>query len=263
MVIHAAPHWQRVDFVSDLHLHSGLPKTTQAFLNYLTQGVNGQRPDALFLLGDVFEVWVGDDVLEFSRADPDPEHGFLQHCAAALRQATQTTTLHWMAGNRDFLLGAAACQAMGMRALPDPTALVLGAHTLLLSHGDAGCTSDTAYQTFRSEVRSATWQQRFLQQPLAQRWAQARAIRAQSAAGKQAAAVWSDVDSAWADAQLQRHGASTLLHGHTHRPATHTLPSGCQRWVLSDWDLDHPGPGRAEVLRWHQGDWQRLPLAAA
>lgn len=256
----APAHWQTVDFVSDLHLHSSLPRTTEAFLNYLQQGVNGQRPDALFLLGDVFEVWVGDDALDPAVADEDPDNGYLQRCAAALAAAGAHTELHWMAGNRDFLLGEAACTAMGMRPLADPCPLILADSTVLLSHGDAGCTSDTVYQTFRREVRSADWQTRFLEQALPTRWAQARAIRSRSEAGKQGAPdAYADVASDWALAALSRHQASRLIHGHTHRPADHALPGGRSRWVLSDWDLDHGQP-RAEVLRWHGGQWQRHSL---
>lgn len=256
----APAHWQTVDFVSDLHLHSGLPRTTEAFLSYLQQGVHGQRPDALFLLGDVFEVWVGDDTLDPAVAADDPDNGYLQRCAAALAVAGAHTELHWMAGNRDFLLGESACAVMGMRPLADPFPLTLADSTVLLSHGDAGCTSDTAYQVFRQEVRSAAWQERFLAQALPTRWAQARAIRARSEASKHGGAdVWADVDSHWALAALKRHQASRLIHGHTHHPADHPLPDGHGRWVLSDWDLDHGTP-RAEVLRWACGRWQRHSL---
>jgi UDP-2,3-diacylglucosamine hydrolase len=259
MVIKAPPHWCRVDFVSDLHLRSDLPKTTSAFFNYLSQGVNGRRPDALFLLGDVFEVWIGDDVLD-SSANYDPENTYLRQCASEIKSASQHTELHWMAGNRDFLLGPSAQNAMGLRGLDDPCTLDLGHTRLLLSHADAGCLDDTAYQTFRQEVRSGDWQTRFLTQTQAMRWSQARAIRAQSESDKQHEKLWADVDASWADEQLRQYGASILLHGHTHRPGTHHLSSNRQRWVLSDWDLDHPTEPRAEVLRWENGMWQRYPV---
>jgi UDP-2,3-diacylglucosamine hydrolase len=263
MVIKAPPHWHRVDFVSDLHLHSGLPTTTNAFFNYLSQGVNGHRPDALFLLGDVFEVWIGDDVLDPNTSHDDPENTYLQQCARHLKLANQHTELHWMAGNRDFLLGSSAQHAMGLRGLDDPCPLELGSTRLLLSHADAGCLDDTDYQAFRQEVRSGDWQARFLAQTQAVRWSQARAIRAQSESDKQHDKLWADVDATWADEQLRQCGASILLHGHTHRPGTHDLPSDRQRWVLSDWDLDHPTQPRAEVLRWDNGEWQRHSVPSA
>ena len=260
MQLQAAEHWRCVDFVSDLHLSVALPLTTLAFERYLQQGVDGHRPDALFLLGDVFEVWVGDDALDTATAtDADSRH--LQHCAAALQTAALHTDLHWMAGNRDFLLGHDACTAMGMTGLPDPCSLRLGPQTVLISHGDAGCLDDTDYQRFRTQVRHPGWIGAFLAQPLAQRWAQAHAMRQRSQANQaRKAMVWADVANAWSVAQLEIFQSEMLIHGHTHRPATHRIDGGRQRVVLSDWDLDHT-PVRAQVLRWQVGQWRRIDLS--
>lgn len=259
MRLPAAEHWRCVDFVSDLHLSPALPLTTAAFERYLQQGVDGHRPDALFLLGDVFEVWVGDDALHPETAtDTDSRH--LQRCAAAVQAAAQRTKVHWMAGNRDFLLGTDACERMGMSALPDPCALTLGAETVLLSHGDIGCLDDTEYQRFRAQVRHPDWMATFLAQPLAQRWAQAYAMRERSQARQaESASGWADVDTGWSQAQLNACSGHTLIHGHTHRPATHLMDDGRQRVVLSDWDMDH-APARAQVLRWQHGQWRRLDI---
>jgi UDP-2,3-diacylglucosamine hydrolase len=259
MRLQAAAHWRCVDFVSDLHLSPALPLTTAAFERYLQQGVDGQRPDALFLLGDVFEVWVGDDALHTELAtDTDSRH--LQHCAAAVQAAAQHSAVHWIAGNRDFLLGADACQHMSMSALPDPCALTLGTETVVLSHGDAGCVDDTDYQRFRAQVRHLDWRAAFLALPLGERWAQAHAMRERSQARQaQTDAVWADVDTAWSQAQLNSWQGSKLIHGHTHRPGSHPLAGGHERVVLSDWDLDHT-PARAQVLRWQAGQWRRHPI---
>ncbi len=261
MRLQAAAHWRCVDFVSDLHLSPALPLTTAAFERYLQQGVDGHRPDALFLLGDVFEVWVGDDALHPETAtDTDSRH--LQRCAAAVQTAAQHTKVHWMAGNRDFLLGPDAYERMGMSALPDPCALTLGDETVLLSHGDIGCLDDTEYQRFRAQVRHPDWIDAFLAQPLLQRWGQAHAMRERSQAHQAAFdGTWADVDAVWSQAQLNVNQSHKLIHGHTHRPATHPLEHGRQRLVLSDWDMDHP-PARAQVLRWQDGQWRRLNITA-
>jgi UDP-2,3-diacylglucosamine hydrolase len=208
-------------------------------------------------LGDLFEVWVGDDVLS---SDEDPAAAFWRDCADALAARARLGPVYFMAGNRDFLLGPMASERMGWQVLSDPTVLCMGEQRTLLSHGDALCIDDTDYQAFRQEVRSGDWQARFLAQTQAVRWSQARAIRAQSESDKQHEKLWADVDASWADEQLRQYGASILLHGHTHRPGTHHLSSNRQRWVLSDWDLDHPTEPRAEVLRWENGMWQRYPV---
>jgi UDP-2,3-diacylglucosamine hydrolase len=282
--VRAPAGWHRVDLVSDLHLSAAAPATLQCFLDYLAQA----EFDALFILGDLFEVWVGDDVLSPTSVAPDgpddaapglPDRRLAQSVAKALHARSGRTPVYVMHGNRDFLLGPAFESASGCTLLEDPCVLDWHGSRYLLSHGDAWCLDDRDYMHFRAQVRSPAWQAAFLAQPLASREAQARAMRAQSRASQnrmsvnsppdptaspapkaQAPDLWADVDSATARQQLADHRATTLIHGHTHRPAEHDLGSGLQRWVLSDWDAD-ARPPRAEALSLHHnGRWQRRAL---
>ena len=254
----APAHWQAVDCISDLHLQAGDPATFDAWCRWLARPL-GERADALVILGDLFEVWVGDDALEGLGADAT----FWRACADALRAHSRDAPTWFMAGNRDFLLGPAALQRCGLQPLHDPTVLELAGRRWLLSHGDELCLADTDYQRFRAQVRSTDWQQAFLAQPLAQRETTARQLRAQSEARKQQTghdpSLWADVDADAARQRLQAAGADTLVHGHTHRPARHDLGAGLQRVVLSDWDLAATPP-RAEALRLSASGAQRLPL---
>jgi UDP-2,3-diacylglucosamine hydrolase len=258
----APAHWRAVDVIADLHLQAAEPATAQAFLDWLA-GPAAEQTDALFILGDLFEVWIGDDVLD---AAPDvcPESVFLRRCADALSRLARTVPVHFMVGNRDFLFGHAAACRCGMTLLSDPTVLIWDERRWLLSHGDALCLADTDYQRFRHEVRSPAWQARFLAQPLPARDAQARALRAASEARKRQLghdpSLWADVDGDEAQRWLGRADAPVLIHGHTHRPARHVLPDGGERWVLSDWDLQ-ARPPRGEILRLTPGaPPRRLPL---
>ncbi len=257
----APASWQAVDFISDLHLQASEPATFGAFLRYLHAPPRGQA-DALFILGDLFEVWVGDDVLDADAPTTD-EHRFQRDCAAALHTQSRHTPVFFVHGNRDFLLGPRALEACGMQALADPTVLVFREQRWLLSHGDALCLDDTDYMRFRAQVRQAAWQHQFLAQPLAQREAIARDLRAQSEARKKLTgndpSLWADVDPAAARDWLQHASAHALIHGHTHRPAAHSLGDGLQRVVLSDWDAGAQPP-RAEVLRLDADGLHRLPL---
>lgn len=267
---HAPAHWRAVDFISDLHLQAGDPATFDAW-QQLLQAQHSQRADALFILGDLFEVWVGDDVLPStaapgSRTEAD-DHRFWRTCAAVLRTYNQHTPVFFMHGNRDFLFGTAALSACGMQGLPDPTVLVFQAQRWLLSHGDALCIDDTDYMRFRAMVRQPDWQRDFLAKPLSEREAIARSLRQQSQAHKAGttgdSTRWSDVDEPTARDWLQRSDCNTLIHGHTHRPAQHDLGDGLQRIVLSDWDLNAQ-PQRAEVLRLDaQGPHRRLLASAS
>ncbi len=260
----APASWQAVDFISDLHLQTGDQATFEAWRRYLLTPPEGQPASALFILGDLFEVWVGDDVL----TDPAPsaEHAFWRTCAALLHAHAQHTPVHFLPGNRDFLLGPAAMAACGMRALHDPTALVFLGKRWLLSHGDALCLADTDYMRFRAQVREPAWQRDFLAQPLARREAIARELRTQSEARKRLTghdpSLWADVDAAAARDWLRRADADVLIHGHTHRPAEHGLDEdGLRRVVLSDWDATAT-PLRAEVLRLDAHGLRRLPIVA-
>jgi UDP-2,3-diacylglucosamine hydrolase len=239
MEFHAPAHWACVDFISDLHLQAREPATVQAWQHYVLH----TTADAVFMLGDVFEVWVGDDIL--TQTD-----SFERQCAKVLKQAAQRLPIFIMRGNRDFLMGQALMNDCGCTLLEDPTVLTLGGERWLLTHGDALCLDDTDYLRFRSVVRSAPWQTQFLDQPLAARVEQAREMRAQSEARKRTEFSFADVDTAAAQNSLQTHNARTMIHGHTHRPDQHPLTDGRIRYVLSDWDMDATPP-RAEVLRLH------------
>ncbi len=234
----APPRWRCIDFISDLHLHPEQPETFLAWRHYLSH----TPADAVFILGDLFEVWVGDDA-----ASDDPA-GFEARCARTLHKASTLRDVFFMRGNRDFLLGAAFAASCGMTLLDDPTILHFAGHAWLLSHGDALCLADTEYQQFRALVRGAEWQSEFLGQPLAQRRTTARQLRERSEARKTESVALVDVDDGEAANWLRTAGASTLIHGHTHRPSDHVLGHSMQRIVLSDWDM-RAAPARAQVLR--------------
>lgn len=246
-------HWQQVDVLSDLHLQASAPRTFEAWRHLLLN----TRADAVLLLGDVFEVWVGDDAV-----DHDP---FLQACMQVLQAASAQRWLGFLPGNRDFLVGPAFLTRCGLHPLQDPTCLVWGKHRALLSHGDALCLDDVDYQRFRAVSRTSGWQQDFLAQPLAQRLALAQQMRVQSEAHNQGMQSFADADPDMTAQWLQAHDCHWLIHGHTHRPADHPLPGRAPglRQVLSDWDA-HAQPPRAQVLRLHaDGRAQRLdPLSA-
>lgn len=240
MELHAPSRWRCVDFISDLHLQADAPETFEAWKDYLQR----TPADALFILGDLFEVWVGDDMLEQDRS-------FEQQCVAALRAAAARADLYIMHGNRDFLMGPALMQACQSTLLEDPTTLVFGEQRWLLTHGDALCVDDTNYMRFRTLVRSPRWQQEFLDKPLPQRLDLVRQIRQHSDARKRGGVFYADVDTPAALASLREAQADHLIHGHTHRPGTHPLgesAAGHTRIVLSDWDLG-ARPARAQVLR--------------
>lgn len=234
-------------FASDLHLCEATPGITARFLDLLAGPARGA--EALYLLGDVFEYWAGDDDLA------SPYHARI---AAALRELTASgVDAYFIAGNRDFLIGDAFSEATGVRLLPDPFVLSLPAWQFVLTHGDAFCIDDVAYQQFRTMVRNPAWQQQFLALPLAVRKRQIEAIRQKSEAGKKEKAGSSaeylmDVNAGAVDDFLHDHGYATLIHGHTHRPATHDhIVDGihCERWVLSDWREAPSGP-QGEYVVW-------------
>jgi UDP-2,3-diacylglucosamine hydrolase len=248
----APPTWQAIDFLSDLHLCDSTPRTFEALATHLRCA----EADAVFILGDLFEVWVGDDARH---------EGFEAECAAMLSEASAHRFIAFMAGNRDFLVGAEMLAHCGVMHLADPTVLSAFGQRLLLSHGDALCLSDLPYQRFRAEVRSDAWQQRFLSQPLDVRRRIARDIRAESRQRKaqQRPDEWFDLDADCTRRWLQAAAAPALLHGHTHVPATHALGDGLTRHVLSDWDFDHAGAPRADVLRWQPSGLARIAPATA
>jgi UDP-2,3-diacylglucosamine hydrolase len=267
-VLQAPPHWRRVDFISDLHLQRSETATFGAWQDYMQR----TSADAVFILGDLFEVWVGDDILGANKmaSTPDQTPVFEVLCADILKAASQRLNLFFLHGNRDFLLGSAYANVCRMTLLDDPSVLAFAGQRWLLSHGDALCLDDTNYMQFRAQVRTLSWQQEFLAKPLVERQAMARALRSQSETRKHSGFPYLDVNTLAACDWLRAAHATTLIHGHTHRPADLDLPEGLRRIVLSDWDLGAK-PARAEILRLSlssplQGAGctiQRLPLAQA
>lgn len=233
--------WQTVDLISDLHLQAKEPATFESWRSYMAS----TPADAVLILGDLFEVWVGDDAV-----DPDP---FLQSCSAVLRLAAQRLHLAFMPGNRDFLVGPAFLASCGVHAMSDPTVLQWNDQRILISHGDALCLGDVDYQRFRQQVRHSDWQTDFLAKPLHERLELARAMRMQSESQKHRATTFADADTTLASDWLRAASADRLVHGHTHQPAEHMLAAG-HRHVLSDWCLDHT-PVRAQVFRIHNSGW--------
>lgn len=245
--LQAPASWQVVDLISDLHLQASEQATFEAWRHHMAT----TPAQAVLILGDLFEVWVGDDAVAH-----DP---FLQQCADVLRQSAQRCDVAFMPGNRDFLVGAEFLSDCGVQALIDPTVLSWGQQRILLSHGDALCLDDTDYQVFRQKVRTTAWQTEFLAKPLNERLALARAMREQSESQKHKGMGYADADTALSLQWLQAAGAPRLVHGHTHRPANHAM-GNATRHVLSDWSLDH-APARAEILRWHAaGPCERIAV---
>ena len=243
----APADWRRIDFLSDLHLSPDTPGTLAALVQHLAE----TAADAVFLLGDIFEVWIGDD----ARFDP-----FEAQCVALLREASTRRALYFMAGNRDFLLGPDMLADCGMTRLADPTILNAFGQRLLLTHGDALCLEDKPYQAFRAQVRSPQWQAAMLARPLAERRAIGQQMRAASKAQQAGQELWADLDAEVCRHWLQAAGCTTMVHGHTHRPREHDLGDGMRRHVLSDWDFDAPSP-RGDVLRLRHAGLRRIDLA--
>jgi UDP-2,3-diacylglucosamine hydrolase len=195
----APSSWQQIDFISDLHLQESEPANFLAWRRYLETNT----ADAIFILGDLFELWVGDDLVQMeteSHARTQQEGlSFESRCRRALHFCAQRMPLYFIHGNRDFLVGKSFAQSSGMRLLPDPTVLVFGGQRTLLSHGDALCLADANYQIFRAQVRSPVWQQAFLAKPLPERLRIAQELRQQSEARKQQdhaqGKAWIDVDT--------------------------------------------------------------------
>ena len=219
-------------FISDLHLHAALPRTTQAFFDFLRQ--YAMQAQQLYLLGDIFEYWAGDDDI----ASP-----FNQRVIAAIRAVSDAgVAAFWMAGNRDFLVGADFAKASGATLLPDPFVATIAGQRITLAHGDAQCTDDLAYMAFRRQVREQAWQAQFLAMPLAQRKTIIEGLRNDSRHQQQSKSyAIMDVNAATIDSLLGSTGTSIMIHGHTHRPARHVATQGEHphiRYVLPDWECD-------------------------
>ncbi len=211
-------------FISDLHLAPERPRVTAALGEFLDQH---RDAEALYILGDLFEFWVGDD-------DDAPIVGEVAHMLQHFSQ--DGPALYLMHGNRDFLIGERFATRVGATLLDDPTVIELHGNRVLLMHGDSLCTRDTDYLAFRALARSKEWQDEALARPLEERRALAQHLREVSRdAGSRKAEDIMDVTGAEVLAQMEAHDTRTLIHGHTHRPARHEISSG-ERWVLGDWE---------------------------
>ena len=215
-------------FISDLHLQASHPRTAEAFFRFLAE--RAARAERLYLLGDIFEYWAGDDDLD------DP---FNRSVAAALRRVSEGgTAVYWLGGNRDFLVGTGFAAAAGLTVLPEPHVATIGGRQVVLVHGDAQCTDDVKYMAFRAQVRDPAWQRQFLAMPLAQRKAIIAGLRegSRAAHGEKSYEIM-DVTPAAVAALHADTGTDIIIHGHTHRPALHEA-DGKRRYVLPDWELD-------------------------
>jgi UDP-2,3-diacylglucosamine hydrolase len=215
-------------FISDLHLQESHPRTVEAFFRFLAERAAQARQ--LYLLGDIFEYWAGDD---------DLGAPFHQRVASALRTLVDAgVEVYWIAGNRDFLVGVEFARAAGLRLLDEPHLITVGQMRIALVHGDAECTADTKYMAFRAQVRDPAWQQQFLALPLAQRKQIIAGLREGS---REAHATKSyeimDVTPEAVAALFETTGADVIIHGHTHRPDLHHFGAK-MRYVLPDWELD-------------------------
>ncbi|MFA5372455.1 MAG: UDP-2,3-diacylglucosamine diphosphatase [Sideroxydans sp.] len=225
-------------FISDLHLSEAHSPGAELFRHFARD--IAPQAEVLYILGDLFEYWAGDDDL----ADP-----FHASVAGYLRQlGAQGTRIFIMHGNRDFLMDEQLAVACHAALLPDPALLDLYGNPTLLTHGDALCTDDAVYQQFRTLVRGASWRDDFLALPLSERKAQIEHMRCQSELAKRGKAMnVMDVNEEAVHALLRQYRYPRLIHGHTHRPAQHLHQVDghqCERWVLGDWDS-----GAAQILR--------------
>jgi UDP-2,3-diacylglucosamine hydrolase len=217
-------------FISDLHLSPRSPGATALFLRFLAG--RARQAEALYILGDLFEVWVGDDI-------DDPYHAAI---IAALRAASDAgLKIYLMHGNRDFALGARFAAAAGISLLPDPCDLALPDWSFVLAHGDALCLDDPEYVAYRARVRDPAWLQKMLARPRLFRRLLGSYIRWRSKRNKLRHPVYADLDPGATDDFIRDHGYATFIHGHTHQPATHDhMVDGIhvERWVLGDWHED-------------------------
>ncbi|MDR2209448.1 MAG: UDP-2,3-diacylglucosamine diphosphatase [Azoarcus sp.] len=216
-------------FVADLHLTDKRPQAAAAFFDFIVGPA--KQAGSVFILGDLFEYWAGDD---------DIESAFNRDICEALNATVAAgTAVYFMTGNRDLLAGEGFARASGVQLLADMTSIRFGTRTLLLSHGDSLCTDDHDYQAFRLQVRNPEWQAEFLSKPLDVRRNFINKAREQSEIAKhEKRAEIMDVNADAVASLLRSHAYPTLIHGHTHRPARHTyLIDGhrCERHVLPDW----------------------------
>ena len=219
-------------FVSDVHLQEAMPRTTKTFLDFLS--LKARKVQQLYLLGDLFEYWAGDD---------DVVSPYNQQIIDALRTVSDAgVAVFWIAGNRDFLIGKKFAQSAKLTLLPDPFVITLAGQRIVLTHGDAQCTDDHAYMAFRTKVRKTEWQKEFLSLSLAQRKNIIDGMRSGSKESQRAKAYEiTDVNASAIASLFENTGTTLMIHGHTHRPAKHAIQAGGKtyvRYVLPDWDCD-------------------------
>ncbi len=242
-------------FISDLHLNAAQPATRAAFARFCAEVAPAHKE--LVILGDLFEFWAGDD-------DPDAVGAEVATALAAL--ADRGVRVYLMHGNRDLLLGSAFCERARATLLADPTLAMIDGQGVLLSHGDAYCTLDTEYMAFRRKARKPLFQTVFLAKSLAERRKVIGAARATSEATKAVKSMQiMDVTPAEIEQAMAHYSVRTMVHGHTHRPATHhhvVDGQAATRWVLPDWDLDalHRRGGYLTV---RDGQWACVPILPA
>ncbi len=238
MTLPATPEGaRRALFVSDVHLSEAHPATIESFFAFLAKvsapaGLDGRALEVLYILGDLFEYWAGDDDLD------EPLNRRIVSALDGLTRGGMAVFL--LTGNRDLLLGTGFAGATGVTLLSDPSPLEVAGQSALISHGDALCTDDLAYQAYRAMVRSPDWQKSFLDRPLAERKELIESLREASVTAKASKPLAiMDVNPQAVEALFRASAARLLIHGHTHRPACHRLAvDGIerQRWVLPDWD---------------------------
>lgn len=238
-------------FVSDLHLRAERPDLTRRFAVFLADTV-AANVEVLYILGDLFEYWIGDDNL----TDP-----FSEEVCNLLRSAADTgPRICFIAGNRDFMIGADFAAAAGIELLPESVTIGAGGTATLLMHGDTMCTDDLPYQEFRRMVRGHAWQADFLARPLSERRAEVENLRRRSAEAMQdKTAAIMDANADAIRAALTAHDCGRLIHGHTHRPSHEQIQLAAgraERWVLSDWDT-----GRGDALEIGPAGVRRLDLS--
>ncbi len=228
----------RTLLIADMHLSHETPEINQGFYRYLEQTASGAQ--ALYILGDLFDAWMGDDLLDTPHPLSTVAHDVIRRLHALSEAGTAVYFIH---GNRDFLLGERFIHACGATLLPESEQVELQGVPAVILHGDSLCTKDEAYMAFRAQSRSEQWQQQILSLPLEQRLELAKSLRMQSGdanAGK--ADDIMDVTQDEVVALMERCGVSTMIHGHTHRPNVHDLTVEdvpAKRFVLGDWDSEH------------------------
>jgi UDP-2,3-diacylglucosamine hydrolase len=235
-------------FISDLHIDAARPAILEQFLSFLEN--EAAQADALYILGDLFESWVGDDAADAAQT------AAIQGLRSLTTSGVPCFVMH---GNRDFLLAGQFCRMSGAELLPDPLIVTLYGEPVLVMHGDALCTDDRAYQRLRATVRDAAWQRDFLALSIAARRALAGAARVGSQAHTAAMEyAITDVNADSVAAALRGAGTTTLLHGHTHRPAIHAFEVDgrpCTRIVLGDWY------DQGSLLRWDENGPELVSLS--